>query len=222
MSLNMSIIPSASGRNPARFWDRNAQKYAKSAIKDQAGYDRTLGRSLELINGFALVHELGCGTGTTALRLAPHVGRIVGTDVSSEMIAIANGKAADAMIGNTSFQVAEAAEGLAMDGPYDAVLAYNLLHLIDDRANLLLQAYRKLRPGGLFISKTPCILEMNPLIRFAIPPMRVLGFAPPVSCFRSVDLEREIGRAGFAVEEIARHGSGETDARVFIVAQKPG
>jgi SAM-dependent methyltransferase len=222
MSLVMGMGDTGTRDTGTRFWDRNAQRYARSVIKDMAGYERTLARTTDLIAGTNVVLEIGCGTGTTALRLAPHVRRIVATDVSQEMISIARGKAADAMVGNVTFAVAEADASLPLDEPLDAVLAFNLLHLVDDRRTLLQRAIKRLKPGGLFISKTPCLLEMNPFIRLAVPPMRIIGLAPPVSFFRSLDLEREIARAGFAIEEIARHGSGPKDARVFLVAQKPG
>ncbi|MBB5050595.1 cyclopropane fatty-acyl-phospholipid synthase-like methyltransferase [Afipia massiliensis] len=54
----------------ARFWDRSSRKYAVSAIADQAGYERTLDRTRALLGPNDRVLELGCGTGTTALRLA--------------------------------------------------------------------------------------------------------------------------------------------------------
>jgi len=33
----------------ARFWDRTSRKYARSAISDQAGYERTLERTRALL-----------------------------------------------------------------------------------------------------------------------------------------------------------------------------
>ena len=77
----------------ARFWDRAARKYATDPIKDMRGYEHTLDRISDLVNSSDTLLEIGCGTGTTALRLAPSVSRVIATDVSSEMIAIAREKA---------------------------------------------------------------------------------------------------------------------------------
>lgn len=206
----------------ARFWDGVARRYATDRIKDMAGYERTLARSRQLLAGNDRVLELGCGTGTTALRLAPSVARIVGSDVSSEMIAIAREKTVAQACRNAVFEVAAADDLAGADGAYDAVLAFNLLHLIADRPSALASIWRRLKPGGLFISKTPCLREMNPLIRFAVPIARIIGKAPFVAFFSAHALETEIAAAGFAIMERERHGSGRKDARIFIVARKTG
>ena len=76
----------------ARFWNRIARKYANDPIADQAGYERTLQRVQALLSREHEVLEIGCGTGTTALRLAPATRRLVATDVAEQMIAIAGEK----------------------------------------------------------------------------------------------------------------------------------
>jgi ubiquinone/menaquinone biosynthesis C-methylase UbiE len=204
----------------ARFWDRAARKYATDQIKDMPGYERTLERSRGLLRSTDTVLEIGCGTGTTALRLAPSVSRIIGTDVSTEMIAIAREKTIVQACPNAEFTVAEAALGPGADGSYDAVLVFNVLHLLADRASTLASIRRLLKPDGLFISKTPCLAEMNPLIRVAVPVMRMFGKAPFVSFFAAPVLEAKIAAAGFPIIERARHGSGRKDGRIFIVARK--
>lgn len=206
----------------ARFWDRTARRYAASPISDMAGYERTLARIGEILSPDAHVLELGCGTGTTALRLAPRIGRIVASDVSAGMIAIAKEKAAANGAANVTFAVSAAGAVEAEPNAYDAVLALNLLHLVGERPALFRRVYRFLKPGGVFISKTPCLSEMNPFIRLAVPAMRVLGLAPEVAFFTGRDLERQLVAAGFVIEERARHGSGRKDPRVFLVARKPG
>jgi len=185
------------------------------------GYERTVARTRLLLGANATVLEVGCGTGTTALKLAPSVSRIFATDLSAEMIAIAQEKAAAENSTNITFSVAPASSNLGTDVLYDAVLAFNVLHLIENRADTLAMARRVLRPGGLFISKTPCLSEMTPLIRIAVPIARWLGKAPCVSFFDAAILETEIAHAGFTIIERARHGSGRKDPRIFLVAQKP-
>jgi ubiquinone/menaquinone biosynthesis C-methylase UbiE len=204
----------------ARFWNRAARKYAADPITDMAGYERTLERTRGLLRSSDIVMELGCGTGTTALKLAPCVSRIVATDVSSEMIGIAREKAAVEDCHNAEFAVAAAGRAPGADGSFDAVLAYNLLHLIADRPSTLSDVHRLLKPGGLFITKTPCLSEMNLFIRLAVPMMRLVGKAPFVGFFSATELEGEIADSGFTIAERARHGSERKDARIFLVARK--
>ena len=204
----------------ARFWDKIARRYAADAIKDIAGYERTLDRTLHYFSSTDTVLELGCGTGTTALRLAPHVSRMVATDLSGEMIKIAREKATAQACPNAEFEVATPDHAPWPERSFDAVLAFNVLHLIAERASALAHVHRLLKPGRLFISKTPCLAEMNPFIRLAVPVMRLVGKAPYVAFFSAAELEKDIEGAGFTIIERARHASKRKDERIFIVARK--
>lgn len=206
----------------AGFWDRIAPKYATDTIQDMAGYERTLDQTRLWLSGSDTVLELGCGTGTTALRLAPHVQHLLATDLSGGMIAIAREKAATQQCTNAQFTTVTPETPASPEAGFDAVLAFNLLHLVRDRPALLRQVHRALKPGGLFISKTPCLTEMNPLIRLAVPVAQWLGKAPHVAFFNAVTLEHEMVSTGFTILEYGRHGSGRKDARIFLVARKGG
>ena len=79
-----------------------------------------------------------------------------------------------------------------------------------------------MRPGGLLISKTGCISEMNPLIPWlALPLMRAMRKAPHVLCFDAQQLQSAIVRQGLDIVSVERHGTRGKDIRVFIVARKP-
>ncbi len=209
--------------NPkARFWDKVARKYAAEPIADMAGYETTLRRVQGLLSTGHEVLEIGCGTGSTALRLAPCTRRFVATDVSPNMIAIAREKLEAQPMPALSFAVADADAPACGDGAYDAVLAFNLLHLVSDLDHALAQVVQALRPGGLLISKTACISEMNPLIPWlALPLMRAIGKAPHVLCFDARQLQSAIVRQGLDIVSVERHGTKGKDIRVFIVARKP-
>lgn len=202
----------------AHFWDKAARKYARDPIGDLPGYERTLDAVAQRLAPEHRVLELGCGTGTTALRLASGVAEYMATDVSAEMIAIAREKADGAGLPHLTFEVVPAEAAPWPDGHFDAVLAFNLLHLVKARRAALEGAHRLLKPGGLFISKTPLLKEMNPLIRAAIPLMQALGKAPHVAVFDADELESDLTAAGFAIVERARHGSGAKDPRAYLVA----
>lgn len=204
----------------ARFWDRAARKYARSPIADMEGYERTLDHVRRLLKTTDVAIELGCGTGTTALKLAPSLARLVATDVSPEMIAIAREKAAAENCANVEFAVATPDAAPYADASFDAALAFNVLHLIEDRAAALRGTHRLLKPGGLLLSKTPVLSEMGFFIRLLVPVMQAFGKAPYVGFFSAEELEREIAGAGFEIVERARHGSTKKDVRTFLVARK--
>jgi len=208
--------------DPARFWDRTARRYAADPIADAAGFENSLRRTAALLSPSQDVLEVGCGTGTVALRLAAGTRRYLATDVSPEMIAIAREKLAAQPVAPLRFDVASL-EGLAAPkASCDTVLAFNLLHLVRDLDAALDNIRQALRPGGLFISKTSCVAEMNPLIpRVAIPVMRWLGKAPYVHAFDAVDLQAAMTRRGFRIEAAERHGTMRRDTRIYIVARRP-
>lgn len=215
-------VTSAETAAKARFWDKLARKYAADPVADPAGYERTLARTRELLSPTQRVLEIGCGTGTTALHLAASTGHMLATDVSAEMIAIAREKLAAAPQPKLEFAVADADATAFGQASYDVVLAFNLLHLVSDLDATLDSVMRALEPGGLFISKTACLGDMNVFIRkLFVPIMRLLGKAPPVICFDEPTLQAAITRHGFELVAVEHHGSERKDARPFIVARKP-
>ena len=203
-----------------RFWDRTSRKYARSAISDQAGYERTVARTRALLRSGDRVLELGCGTGTTALRLAGDVRDYLATDVSTGMIAIANEKHAAASIPSLAFRAATAEAIAPETAPFDAVLGFNYLHLVRDLPGTLRRIHGLLATEGLFISKTPCVGDMNPLLRLALPPMRAVGLAPYAGVFRATTLIEHIRAAGFDILATENHATKGTDNRPYIVARK--
>ncbi len=204
----------------ASFWDAAARKYAAQPVGDAAGYERTIERTRGFLKSTDSVVEFGAGTGTTALKLAPSVARFVASDVSPEMLAIGREKAHAANIANVEFAQATPDAAPWPDASFDAAIAFNLLHLIEDRKAALAGVHQVLKPGGLFISKTPGLGEANPLYRVAVPVMRLLGKAPYVAFFSSAEFEREIAAAGFEILERERHASRGKDPRPFLVARK--
>lgn len=208
----------------ARFWDRFALGYAGGAIGDWAGYERSLVRCQELLGLSDSVLEIGCGTGSTALSLALGTGPYIATDIAPRMIAVANRRLAASPRPNLRFAVEDTdATASEAAGPFDAVLAFNLLHLLDDLDAATARCARVLSPGGLFISKTACLGEMNPLIpRLAVPLMRLFRLAPPVLSLRAADLVAACERQGLEVLAVERHASRSRDVRPFVVARKPG
>jgi SAM-dependent methyltransferase len=192
----------------AEFWDRVAERYARAPVRDEAAYEATLARVRAHLRATDRVLELGCGTGMTAVALAPHVAEYEGRDVSEKMLAIARGRVSADGPANLRFLPADAARATA-DRPFGVLLAFNLLHLLPDLDAVLARIFSLLPPGGRFISKTPCLAARGLTPRYrvllgAVPVLRLIGLVPPSLARLSVgDLERRITAAGFAIEERA-------------------
>ena len=77
--------------------------------------------------------ELGCGTGTTAIKLSATVGTYIASDYSPEMITIVDEKESEAMVANLEVAVGQICKGSLPEGPFDAILGFNLLHSLPDR-----------------------------------------------------------------------------------------
>ena len=98
------------------------------------------------------------------------------------------------------------------------VLGFNILHLVPDLPASLARAHELLRPGGLYITKTPCLGEMGWHIKMLLPVMRFFGKAPFVQIFSAEQLEVLMRKAGFEIED-ARVFDGAPQSR-FIVGRK--
>jgi ubiquinone/menaquinone biosynthesis C-methylase UbiE len=215
-------------QDTAKFWDGIAEKYAKSPIKDMDAYTYTVERTRSHLSGKDRVLELGCGSGSTALLLAPGVGEITASDVSPGMIAVGQRKAEAEGVRNIRFIAADVQDAGLDNGPYDAVLVFNMLHLLPDLPKALDRVNAHLKPGGLFISKTICrpvpgsgwtrermffVLMMG-----VLPLMQLVGKAPFVRIGKIAELEAAITKAGFEIIETGNHPA--QPPRRFIVARK--
>ena len=202
----------------AAFWDRIAPKYATDPIKDMAAYEYTLGRTRSYLTGQETALELGCGTGSTALLLAPSLRHLTATDISPAMIAIGRAKAEPAGIANLTFSVADAEAASPAGAPFDVVFAFNLLHLTADPQAAIARIHGLVRPGGLFISKTACLQGWWRAMALPVSAMRLFGKAPSVRFLTTAWLQATVREQGFEIVE-----SGDfprSPPRRYIVARR--
>ena len=200
-----------------KFWDRIARKYAKSPVGNPEAYAHKLKQTQERLRSDMKLVEFGCGTGTTAFLHAPFVKEILATDISGEMLDIARDKAADQRVENVRFEQTTIEDFAADAESFDVVLALSLLHLLGDPAAAIRKSFELLKPGGIFVSSTVCIGDMNPLLGYLLPVGRFLRLAPYVNVFGRDWLVPAIENAGFTIDYEFR--PGPTDA-VFIIARK--
>lgn len=200
------------------FWDRVARRYAGMAMRNPEAWEATLDLVRAHLGPGDRVLELGCGTGTTALELAGAVDTYVASDRSGEMIAIAGEKRARSGAGNLELCVGAPGAGTLPQGPFDAVLSFNLLHLLADRKAAFAEIRDLLVPGGLFISKTPCLGGAYRILQPAVTVLRLLGKAPRIGFLTPAGLGDEIANAGFRIIETGDYPRSPPSR--FIVARR--
>lgn len=204
----------------ARFWNRFANRYAARPVKDTAAYDALLADVAERFTPTDHVLEIGCGTGGTALRLAPSVASYRATDFSTEMVRIAREKMehANPAPANLRFDLASAETALD-GGPFEAICAFNVLHLVEDLPGLLRDLYRSLKPGGLLISKTWCFADLSHRPRLLFGALKAVGLFPPAASLTEAQLRQLLQVAGFAI--VDHRVFGTRTQNPYLVLRKP-
>jgi len=206
--------PTGATDKGARFWNRFADRYAARTIKDNVAYEALLADVAGRLRATDRVLEIGCGTGGTAIALAPHVAAYTATDFAAEMVRIAKAKPAPS---NLRFAVATAQTALG-GGPYDAICAFNVLHLVDDLPRLLASIFRTLNPGGLLISKTWCFADLGRRPRLLFAGLKAFGLFPPATFLTEVQLRQMLQDAGFAIVDHRIFGTRPQNP--YFVARK--
>jgi len=202
------------------FWDNIAEKYAAQPVALPDAFERKIAITRSRMAPQDVVLNVGCGTGSLALQLAPHGAHIHGLDISSEMVRIARGKVDAAGVDNVTFHVGPFGEDVPFeDGSLDGVCAYSILHLLEDREAALARIYRLLKPGGFFISSTVCLGDTWVPYRPMLAVMRWLGKAPMVAIVSRQALADELRAAGFV--DLQQPDVGAKPTTAFMGARKP-
>lgn len=202
-------------------WDRFADSYSKSPIKDEEAYQKKLNVTQSYFKPTDSVLEFGCGTGGTSIIHSPYVNKILATDISSKMIEIAQSKATEAGVKNVEFKQASMEDLQLPKQSQDVVLGMSILHLLDDKEEAIRSVHSWLKPGGRFITSTVCIGDMGASTRFFMnnifPAAKFFGVVPSVYCFTKTELKESLKDNGFDIEY---EWQPKSDAALFLVAKK--
>ena len=203
--------------NPAKFWDKIAESYAKKPIADEAAYQQKLQVTQQYFQPDMEVLEFGCGTGSTALIHSPFVKHIRAIDISSKMIEIAQGKADTQNIKNITFEQLTIDELTVPDESFDVVLGLSILHLLEDKEKTITKVTKMLKPGGIFVTSTACLGDNMKWFKIVGPIGYFFGLIPLVKVFSAQELQASLTDSGFIVDHYWQPGKNKA---VFIVAKK--
>ncbi len=201
-----------------KFWDRIAERYSKQPIAEEAAYQKKLQITREYFRPDMQLLEFGCGTGSTAIAHAPYVKHIQAIDISPKMIEIAEGKAQTNNVDNVTFNCSSIDEIILPDQSMDAVLGLSVLHLLDNRQEVISKVYNMLKPGGVFVSSTVCLGDsLMKYLKLIVPMGRFFGLMPLVAVFSTKELETSLTHAGFEIDYQWQPGKNKS---LFIVAKR--
>ncbi len=149
------------------------------------------------------VLDLGSGPGFDCLVAAHSVGRsgrVIGIDLTPEMVSLAHHNAAAAGVSTVLFLRGEIERLPLRDEAFDVIISNCVINLCPDKTGVLAEAYRVLRPGGrLAVSD---IVALRPL-----PAAIVSDLAMYVGCVTGAasadDLSAALHEVGFASVRIA-------------------
>ena len=209
----------------AKFWDKTAESYSQQPIADEAAYQKKLQVTQEYFKPEMEVLEFGCGTGGTAIIHAPYVKHLRAIDFSSEMIKIARSKAEAQNINNITFEQLTIEELTVADETFDVVLGLGILHLLENKKEVIDKVHKMLKPGGVFVTSTACLGDTMNWFKAIAWMGRSLRLIPLVKVFTSQELENNLIDTGFTIDyhwqpnKITRKGAFKLKG-VFIVAKK--
>ena len=102
------------------------------------------------------VLDIGCGAGVDALVASSVVGpsgKVMGIDITPEMIRRAEANKKEMGAENVVFQLSRVQDLVGIDTGFDVVLSNGALNLIPEKEEVVAAVYRLLKPGGcLFVA----------------------------------------------------------------------
>lgn len=206
------------------FWDKQAIRFDKSQDKFESAARELISRTKEFLNTDDNVLDFGCATGAKTLELAGEVKHIHGLDTSSEMISLAIKKLNATNLKNVSYSYGTIFKNDLDKVSFDKIIAYSIIQLLADSEKVIQRINELLKPGGLFISETPCFNErMNFGTRLEFTSyrfMKRLGIFPlQLNMFTASDVAQLISGQNFNIlknEKLFLNGMTIS----FIVAKK--
>ena len=191
------------------YWSKFANTYDEGVtyIVGEA-IQQTLVERLSRESDLQELIELGCGAGLYTKVLAGKASRVIATDLSDEMLAVARTQLRGWQ--NVTVEKADCERTDFPDGRFDSVFMANLIHVIENPSIALMESYRILKDGGLLliVDYTGYGMKWFEMMKMGIRFLRKWG---KPSAYSKAKLSPDelcslVESAGFKVEEVQLMG----------------
>lgn len=170
------------------------------------------------------VLDLGSGGGIDcflAAKMVGETGRVIGVDMTPEMIALANRNLAKVGAANVEFRQGQIEALPVGEGTVDAIISNCVINLSPDKDQVFREAFRVLKPGGRL--QVSDIVWMRPVPDGIKDDME--QWAGCISgALEETDYLEKVRGAGFVdvVSVAAEYAGGRGIASASVTARKPG
>jgi len=199
-----------------------ATLYEKASRLVKESYYRRLAEEIIRFQREGSILDLGTGPGYLPIELAqlsPGI-RIIGLDVSPELLQMAGQNAQAAGVGDRiSFRYGSAANIPFADRHFDMVLSTGMLHMVKDPLKVFQEIHRVLKPGGqawIFdpaqvssgIDKEKWKASLTNREKILLQLFRLFSRFHPGRTYQKIELEKILAQTEFVDVYLEEHGRG--------------
>ncbi len=202
-----------------KFWDKAAKGFTDQEQQTQLSENKDFITTLKYLNIDDTVLDYGCATGIISNAIADKVKEIHAIDISSRMIEIAKRKASERNIENINYTQATIYDERYQKESFNVILAFRILHMLENPRVVVRRINELLKPGGVFISVTTCMGSLKAFLGVPLFLLRKIGIIPlHLNLFKLPELQGIISSGDFQIVEYER--MDDTVPNYCIVARK--
>ena len=179
-----------------KFFDKVSSK--SKSEPNQTAF-KIIESSKEFLKKDSYILDFGCGSGAITKKLSKTVKSIDAIDISSGMLEFAKKQSEKSSIANINYIHDSIFDECFKNKKYDVILAFNVLHYIEDMPSLIERINTLLKPDGVFISSTACLKEKRSLIGYLVLLLTKIGMMPKIFFYRKKELEALITKGNFDI-----------------------
>ena len=203
-----------------KFWDKQAGDFTDHEEHTQLSVNKDFITTLKYLNIDDTVLDYGCATGIISNAITDKVKEIHAIDISSKMIEIAKRKAGERHIDNIHYAHTTIHDERYQKESFNVILAFRILHMLENPQAVVRRINELLKPGGTFISVSACMGDKGTLLGMLVSLASKMRIVPlHINLFKLPELQGIITGGGFRIVEYEK--MDDKVPHYCIVARKP-